>query len=289
MREITDLLRAELGRLAAALDAHSVPLIIGGGYGLLLRQEFVEHSGVQTVREIPEARSTNDLDIFLSVDIVTDAEKMGALRDVLHASGYQAIAGAEHYQFRKDVIYRGSPRHVKVDLLAPPPRDPRLRENVRIDVRRIRNRKAKRIHAHTTPEAFTIGEGVLALELGGTPTVAVRIPHPYTFLLLKLYAYRDRRDDPANELGRYHAFDLYRVVAMMTEEEYKTAEGYRDRFAGDEIVEEAERIVGGLFADIDSQGALAVLEHARLTGATIRDHDLDGFLEDLRTFFPKQT
>jgi len=212
-----------------------------------------------------------------------------ALRDVLHASGYQAIAGAEHYQFRKDVIYRGSPRHVKVDLLAPPPRDPRLRENVRIDVRRIRNRKAKRIHAHTTPEAFTIGEGVLALELGGTPTVAVRIPHPYTFLLLKLYAYRDRRDDPANELGRYHAFDLYRVVAMMTEEEYKTAEGYRDRFAGDEIVEEAERIVGGLFADIDSQGALAVLEHARLTGATIRDHDLDGFLEDLRTFFPKQT
>lgn len=287
MKEIADLLHAELRHLAGALDAHSIPLILGGGYGLLLRQRFVEHSGVQTVREIPEARSTNDLDIFLTVDIVTDAEKMGALRDVLHVSGYQVIAGAEHYQFRKNVIHRGSPRDIKVDILAPPPRDPWLREKVKIDVRRVRNRKVKRIHAHTSPEAFTIGEGVMSLQLGGAPAVPVHVPHPYTFLLLKLYAYRDRRGDPASDLGRYHAFDLYRIVAMMTEEEYKTAEGFRDRFAGDEIVEEAETIVGGLFVDIDSQGALAVIEHARTTGATIRDQDLDGFLEDLRTFFPK--
>jgi hypothetical protein len=69
MTEITDVLRAELERLAGALQPRGVPLIIGGGYGLLLRQEHIAHSGVRTVREIPAARSTNDLDIFLSVEI----------------------------------------------------------------------------------------------------------------------------------------------------------------------------------------------------------------------------
>lgn len=287
MTEITDVLRAELERLTGALQPRGVPLIIGGGYGLLLRQEHITHRGVRTVREIPEARSTNDLDIFLSVEIVTNAAKMGTLRDVLHESGYTPISGAEHYQFRKAVAYRGSRRSIKVDLLAPPPRDPRLLEKVRIDARRIRHREARGIHAHTTPEAFAIGESVMSLVLGPTPTISVLIPHPYSFLLLKLYAYRDRRDDPAREIGLYHAFDLYRIVAMMTEEEYATAERLRDRFAGDEIVVEAERIVAELFADVDSPGALAILEHARMTGATIHDEELDGFLEDLRTFFPK--
>jgi len=84
MTEITDILRAALAALAEASHPHGVPLIVGGGYGLLLRQEHIANSGVRTVREIPEARSTNDLDIFLSVEIVTNADKMGALRDVLH-------------------------------------------------------------------------------------------------------------------------------------------------------------------------------------------------------------
>jgi hypothetical protein len=135
-----------------------------------------------------------------------------------------------------------------------------------------------------TPEAFSIGEGVMTVEVGGASAARVHVPHSYSFLLLKLFAYRDRRDDPASELGRYHAFDLYRIVAMMTEAEFQTAEGFRDRFAGDEIVEEGRRIVAELFADRDSRGALAVLEHARVARASIRDLDLDGFIEDLRTF-----
>lgn len=185
------------------------------------------------------------------------------------------------------MIYRGTQQNIKVDLLAPPPRDPSLLEKVTVDARRIRPRDTRGIHAHMTPEAFSIDEGVMRLELGGTPAIGVLIPHPYSFLLLKLYAYRDRRDDPAKELGLYHAFDLYRIVAMMDEEEYAIAERLRDRFAGDEIVAEAQRRVAEFFAGLESPGALAILEHARIVGATIRDEDLDGFLEDLRTFFPQ--
>lgn len=211
---------------------------------------------------------------------------MAALRDVLHESGYVPVEGAEHYQFQKVVTYRGTRQSMKVDLLAPPPRDPELLAKVRIDVRRRRHRGTKGIHAHTTPEAFLIAEEVASMELGGTPAIRVLIPHPYSFLLLKLYAYRDRRGDPSKELGIYHAFDLYRIIAMMSEEEYSAAERLRNRFAGDEIVTQACRIVAEFFADLDSPGALAILEHARIVGASIRDEELDGFLEDLRTFFP---
>lgn len=286
MTEITDILREELQSLAAALHPHGVLLIIGGGYGLLLRQEYVADTGIRTVRAIPEARSTNDLDIFLSVEIVTDGDKMAALRDVLHESGYTPIVGAEHYQFQKEVSYRNAPRTVKVDLLAPPPRDPGLLDRLRIDVRRIRHRDVGKIHAHVAPEAFSVGEGVTTLVLTENPVIQVILPHPYSFLLLKLYAYRDRRSDPAKEHGLYHAFDLYRIIAMMTEEEYVAAQQLRDRFAGDEIVMEARRIVTEFFSHPDLPGALAILQHARMVGADIRDEDLGAFLEDLTTLFP---
>lgn len=284
---ITDILRDELERLAVRLEPHGVPLIIGGGYGLLLREEHVRQSEVRTVREIPEARSTTDLDIFLSAEIVSNADKMVALRDVLHESGYAAVPGAEHYQFRREVLYRGTQRDIKVDLLAPPPRAPDLLAKVEFDARRLRNRMAKGIHAHTTPEAFSITEGVLAWNLGGAPAVHVHVPHPYTFLLLKLFAFRDRRHDSGKEFGRYHAFDLYRIIAMMTEEDYEAAERLRDRFSREEMVQEARRIVAELFIDLDSRGALAVLEHARTVGTNIPNDDLMAFLDDLETFFPR--
>lgn len=79
----------------------------------MLRQQHVQESGRRTVRDIPDARSTNDLDIFLSVEIVNDAAKMGALGDVLRTSGYTSVEGAEPYQFRKDVTYWGSAREIK--------------------------------------------------------------------------------------------------------------------------------------------------------------------------------
>jgi hypothetical protein len=212
---------------------------------------------------------------------------MVALRDELRGLGYGAVPGAEHYQFRREVLYRGAQRELKVDFLAPPPRAPHLLAKVQFDARRIRNRMAKGIHAHTTPEAFSIAERVLAFKLGDAEATHVHVPHPYTFLLLKLFAFRDLSHDAGKEFGRYHAFDLYRIIAMMNEQEYEDAERFRDRFEGEDIVKSARRIVAELFTDRDSRGPLAILEHARTVGANITNDDLVGFLEDLETFFPR--
>lgn len=292
-----DLLGLELGRLVEALAPHEIPVIIGGGYGLLLRQRHVEAEGLRTLRPIPEARATSDLDVFLSLEIVTDARRMDTLRDTLHALGYHAVDRARYYQFERAVEYAGRPQTLKIDLLAPPPPPASaLRRQVKIKGRRIRPLDAEEIHAHATPEAFTVAEKPLLLKIGEAGQ-RVLVPHPYSYLLLKLFACRDQlhrqreagaADDrqDADQRARYHAFDLYRIIAMMTAPEVAEAEAFRDTYADDETVSEARHAVATLFASADAPGSLAVMRHTRQVGLSLSKAQLTAFIEDLHLFFP---
>jgi hypothetical protein len=59
-------------------------------------------------------------------------------------------------------------------------------------------------------ETPTCEEGLLPLTLegklsSGEPWQAeIFLPHPYTFLMMKLFAFRDRLEDTNKEFGRYH-------------------------------------------------------------------------------------
>lgn len=206
--------------------------------------------------------------------------RIEALRDSLRDAGYEPVDSARYYQFRRDFEYRGFVRTVKVDLLAPLPADPELRRLLKFDSRRVRPLAVERIHAHTTPESITVGEGLLGLDLEGDEGgVRVFIPHPFTYLVLKLHAYRDRKDDPATNFGRHHAFDLYRTVAMITESEWEQMDGLRARYGQSEPIREAARIVRDLFGDESAVGIVALREEARSTG--FADLDVAGFLRDL--------
>jgi hypothetical protein len=74
-----DLLKMSLLDLHAHLMEHEIPLILGGGYGLFLKQLHLRAENVPTLFEVemwPEARSTSDLDLFLRAEVVTDPERM---------------------------------------------------------------------------------------------------------------------------------------------------------------------------------------------------------------------
>lgn len=284
----TDPIKEELRKLVRVLKPHEIRLIIGGGYGLLLRTEHIQRTGVRTrFPEIPGARSTNDLDIFLSAEIITDAEKTGQIRAALDGLGYVPIAGAEYFQFVLPVDYVGLPRRVKIDLLAAEVCGERM-VKVKADDRRIRPRKsdARKLHAHTTPEALTIEEFLLEYDVGGDESeeLMVYLPHPFSYLILKLFASKDRIDDPLK--GPYHAFDIYRVIAMMTEKEWDQATVLRDRFAGEDILAEAYDIVRSLFAGIDAEGIRLLRLYARSTGEEISETRLQEFIDDLQTLLP---
>lgn len=282
-----DILENELVDLARSLAPYDVPVIVGGGFGLILRQRMRMQQRARTLRSMPESRSTDDIDLFLTAELIGSVSHMTALRDVLTDSGYVGVRGALYYQFHRPISLGGFTRNIKVDLLAPLPESSTALSQLSHDSRRVRPRSVKKIHAHVSPEALTIGEHLepIVLErLSGSATIFV--PHPFSYLLLKLHAYRDRMDDERTDHGRHHAFDLYRIIAMMTAEEWAQAVEIRNQYSASSPVQDACRIVHELFANPVSPGSLAVRDQGRKSAAPLPDQLVQQFLSDLLELLP---
>lgn len=66
-----DPLLTQLREFAARLAREGIPLIIGGGYGLLLKASYIQRIGARTrLEQIPVARSTGDIDVFLTTAVI---------------------------------------------------------------------------------------------------------------------------------------------------------------------------------------------------------------------------
>lgn len=276
-----DPLRVELQALAQDLQAHGISLIVGGGYGLLLRIDLIRQSGSRTlIPDLPNARSTEDLDIFLKAELISNPEKTGPIREALDRRGYEPVV--EHFQFQREIDYRGRRRRVRVDFLAAPVPD-ELEQKVKADQVRLRPRGGKGLHAHITPEALTVEEYLIPVDIGeDSEGLTVYLPHPFSYLLLKLHALRDRVDDEETDYGRHHAFDLYSTIATMTDQEWKeSARIKRKHYDATQMIE-ARRIVNDLFADTTAVGTLRLLEHVQSTGYDLSQEQLRIFLESLQ-------
>ena len=283
-----DPLSEQLRMLAFELQKDDIKLILGGGYGLVLRTEYIRRTQVATrFKEIPEARSTNDLDLFLSAEIVTSTEKIEKIRDALEKLKFEPIA--PFFQFQLSVIYEGKELPVKIDLLAAPPETEDQRSLVKINKPRIRPKKAKNIHGYLTEEAVTLEENLLPIDISGKgePPLEIYLPHPFSYLVMKLFALRDRLEDESKDFGAYHAFDIYRIIAMMTENEWNQAIELRNSYRAAPKIREAGRISGELFANLESIGVLRVRQHARATNTAIPPDNLVALIEDLREILPE--
>jgi hypothetical protein len=283
-----DPLREQLIKIAKKLQEQDINLIIGGGYGLVLKSEYISQSGQQTrFKEQPISRSTNDLDIFLSTEIITKADKFTKIRDVLTEHGYMPIESAKFYQFWLPIKYEGLEKPIKIDILAGLPKDEKQLKTVKKDERRIRPHGVKNLHGRITEEAVTIETGLLQYNLldENTP-VYVFLPHPFTYITMKLFALRDRLEDEEKDFGAYHAFDIYRVISMMTEEEWEQSCTMRDEFAEELKIQEARQIVGELFSNDDSLGVLRIKQHAKLVETELLDENILALVKDLNELFP---
>jgi hypothetical protein len=122
------------------------------------------------------------------------------------------------------------------------------------------------MHAHPVDEALTLEEGLLPIMIegklnsGDTWESEIFLPHPYTFSMMKLFAFRDRLDDPDKKFGRYHALDLYTILATTTEEEWKYALQLRDQYKNDPFTKEAGRLVSEYFSASERLGMIRLRE-----------------------------
>jgi len=101
------ILKTSLLDLLHELRDHSTPLILGGGYGLFLKQVHLQNTlDAQTLiaGELwPVPRATEDLDILLKTEVVIDAARMAPIREALDRLNYTAVPGAEYMQFVKEL------------------------------------------------------------------------------------------------------------------------------------------------------------------------------------------
>lgn len=283
-----DPLSGQLRQLAEKLAEKKIRLIVGGGYGLLLKANHIQRIGARTrLAQIPIARSTGDIDLFLTTEVIIDKDNMAAIRQALDELEYSPVPGAEYYQFFREVSVAGAKRNLKFDFLAAPVVGEPAKK-VKADDRRIRPRgvTGPPMHAHTTPEAFTIEKHLIVVNIGETnKPVEIFLPHPFSYVMLKLFALRDQMDNAEKEFGRHHAFDIYSTWGMMTAEEFVQAEDLRKQYADVGVMPEAIEIAQSLFADENAKGVIRLKEHAQIERVELVE--FGEFIKDIRTLFLK--
>jgi hypothetical protein len=265
MLKLTHLQTALLDLLHGIQDT-DIKFIIGGGFGIYLKTEFVRQRALRTLfREWPTVRSTNDLDLFLRPELLIDSIKLKPLSAAIIRLGYRVIPGAEKYQFIKPGPGGMDAGSIKIDILT----GPQIRfkgTRVKVDARRARPTPSVGIHAHPVNEASTLEIGLLPetvvgnLSSGEAWQGEVLLPHPFTFSMMKLFAFKDRLNDSNKEFGRYHALDIYTILATTTEAEWGQALELRDQHWNEPPVMEAGDLVAEYFSTRECFGMIRLRE-----------------------------
>lgn len=259
-------LRAALLDILYETRNDELRLIIGGGYGIFLKREYVQRVGIRTLfQKWPEARSTNDLDLFLRPELLVDSERLRPMSKALRRLGYEVVPGAEKFQFEKPGPTGGREGCIRIDLLTGP--QSRFRDSsAKVDDRRVRPRPSVDLHAHPVDEALSLENELLSTMIEGTTSdgeffrTEVFIPHPLTFMMMKLFAFRDQVAHTNKDFGRYHALDIYAILAMSSETEWNRALELRDIHRTDAKMQEATQIVAQYFSSLTSEGMLRMRE-----------------------------
>lgn len=287
---VLDILRSTLLDLLYELRDTDLPLILGGGYGLYLKQQQAAESDAPLLlKAVPPVRSTNDLDLFLRTDVIADSTRLRPLREALDRLDFTVIPSAQNYQFARRLAADGRVWDIKVDLLTKTPDRQRF-PNIKMDERRVRPYPSVGLHAHRTDEAIAIEEGLAEVSLTGLRTTgeaytgALYLPSTYALLMMKLFALRDQVNDEEKGFGRKHALDLYTLIAILTEPEYARTQALNPRFRETEEAQEAARIVADLFATVNASGMLRVRENEALPAHA----DLAEFRAILQELFPTE-
>jgi len=261
-----DPLTANLLDLLFELRELPVPLTIGGGFGLYLKRMRLDETRERTLfSQLPMPRATNDLDLFVRADVLCDLQSMKAVAAALDRLGYEVVPEAKYMQWKKHFDLHGQDREIKVDLLVGPLGQ--FRERLHVKGVRARPIGPIKLHAHTLEEAVHIDESPVTLTISGNrsngePTEAqIHVPQPFTYLMMKLFAFRDRKVDEDKNLGRHHALDLYTIVAMQVESEYQESLRLGNLYVGDGHVETAREIIRSDFAEPTSIGVIRLREH----------------------------
>jgi hypothetical protein len=280
-------LRTALLDLGQELRNTDIKLIIGGGFGIFLKVEYVREHNIRTLfTEWPEPRSTNDIDLFLRPELLIHSEKLKPLSGALNKLGYKVVPSAAKYQFVKPLSNERPDEGIKIDILTGS-RDKFVGTSVKLDSRRASPKPSVDVHAHLVDEVPTLEEGLIPLSVkghlsGGAATECeVYVPHPFSFILMKLFAFNDRKMDETKDYGRYHALDIYASLATMSESEWDASLALQKQYSANAHVKKAGEFVRELFSAEDRLGIVRFKENRYFRPSL----NVAGFIHSMKELF----
>lgn len=244
--------------LDAALGGNA-DLLIGGGFGLYLKQLHLEQSDEKTLlprSRWPQARTTQDIDLFLRAEIIADPEQMARYRQAIDELGFVVEPDAKWLKFAREV----DGRRVVIDLMVGPLGE--LESKVERRNVRVKPKGSSGLHARAADDALEVEHDPFQLTLSdGDRECTVLVPQAFSLALMKLGALRDRIGDAEKDEGRHHALDLYRIIAMLTESEDAASKELGARNVGNPVIGAAADVIDELIAAPRGLGRLRLREH----------------------------
>jgi hypothetical protein len=266
------------------------PLIVGGGLGLFLKRQYVTEKKIRTLFDNPPfARSTEDIDLFVPLEVLCNLEQWKKIYEVLNLLEYKPVKGREYMQWEKSIqINNFQEGRVKIDWLTGP-YDEQSEKYLHIKEPRIRPKGESTFHAHLTEEALLIDDKKVDIPFVGKRTneaeyeTIISVPHPFTYLLMKLFAYNDRQNDERKFLGQHHAFDIFEIIGLLTENELSETIQLGKEYAENVTVQKARQITQNYFNGLFSRGSLKIQTNQLFAK---RVDDLEQFLNVIAEIFP---
>jgi len=239
-----------LADLAESFNTIGLKPVICGGLAVFLCFHRAEGPARQMIR------ATTDIDLMLTkTQVLEQAQRRAIAETITDGLGYVVRKGCEYYQFTKE-------SDQALDVLSPPITE------LEVDNFRVKIVKSK-LHAHITPEACFIEEGLRTISLGEflpqndkRCDLKVQVPSPTNLLLLKLFAFGDRdeghRQD--SERAQAHAWDIYIAIMSANRADYLEGRHFLSRHRDSEIIRTAQLIVSDKFGEVQQAGWRRVLE-----------------------------
>ena len=284
----SDFLLGSLFELAGSLKKYDIPLIVGGGLSLYIRTKFIKKKRSPRYPFHILQRSTKDIDMFLTSDIIVDHQKFEAVREVIENLNYSVKT--KYHQFYKEVEFAKSRKEVVLDLLAEPPLE-EDKNKVKIKGYRIRPKDVENLHGYLTMESKGIYSNLIKVDefvedKNKTNFQNVYIPSSFDFIILKLHAFRDRKDDESSEFGRHHAYDIFTTITDMSEEDWEVAKSLIKKKDEDERIRPSQNIVEEFFSDEIFFGIIRLKENEIYKRNQMQfDKYISDFILDLKELF----
>ena len=207
-------LRTALLDLLQRLEGSDVRLIIGGGFGILLKIEHVQKIGGKNASERLAGTEIHERHRSFSPPGTADQLLQGEAARRCHIrSRLQSGRGGREVSVRQTGSDWRAGRSLKLDILTGP-RSSFAGTGLCTDERRVRPNPSVGLHAHPVDEVPTLEENLLTVSVAGKLSSGeiredeVLLPHPFSFLTMKLFALHDRLDDKEKDFARYHALDI---------------------------------------------------------------------------------